>query len=100
VDQLLEQAEREGFSGAILLRLGDDVLLRQAYGPGSCDRSAPLAPDHRFDIASITKALTGAAVLRAQQEGLLALLHSFAAALAGLRHQPAPCIKAEAEPAG
>lgn len=73
IDRILRDAESKGFSGVVILRRKDALLFRAAYGPGSCDRSGKLSIDSVFDIGSITKVFTGAAILRAAHDGLISL---------------------------
>jgi CubicO group peptidase (beta-lactamase class C family) len=80
LESVLRHAEAEGFSGVLLVRRGQTNVFLGAYGPGSCDRAQKLSTDYIFDIGLITKVFTAAAILRAQQDGLLALnqpLHAF-----------------------
>lgn len=60
------------FIGAVLVARGDQVLLREAYGPADVVTGAPLTPMSRFRLASISKQFTAAAILRLQDEGRLA----------------------------
>lgn len=47
------------------------LVVAKAYGSADIAASEPLRPDHLFRIASISKAVTGIAVLSAIDEGLL-----------------------------
>ncbi len=72
-DQILEQLSSEsGFSGAIHISSGQDILLSKGYG--LCDRESELActTESLFDIGSVTKQFTGAAILKLEESGLLA----------------------------
>jgi CubicO group peptidase (beta-lactamase class C family) len=71
LDRVLSDSEKDGFTGVFIVRRGDYVVSGKAYGSGSCERSERLTLDSVFDIGSITKVFTAAAVLRAQQDGLL-----------------------------
>ena len=71
--EALELVEREGlFSGVIAVRQGDEITSR---GYGSADREADVANDVEtvFDIGSVTKQFTGAAIVRLQMDGLLSV---------------------------
>jgi CubicO group peptidase (beta-lactamase class C family) len=61
-----------GFSGVVVVALGDSVILRRAYGPSG----SRLTPTSAFWIASITKSFTAAAVLRAQERHRLSVTDS------------------------
>jgi CubicO group peptidase (beta-lactamase class C family) len=61
------------FSGVVLIARGDRVLFERAYGLADADLGVPNAPGLRFNIGSLTKPITAAAVLRLAQGGRLAL---------------------------
>ncbi|WP_339929096.1 serine hydrolase domain-containing protein [uncultured Brevundimonas sp.] len=62
-----------GFSGAVLVARGDQVLFRQIYGMADHARDKPLALDSRFRLASVSKQFTAAAILKLQDEGVLSV---------------------------
>jgi CubicO group peptidase (beta-lactamase class C family) len=68
---LQAEAAADRFSGAVIVARGDTVLHRAAYGPADRARGAPLTPEHRFRLASLSKQFTAAAVLRLQDQGVL-----------------------------
>lgn len=51
-------AERDVFSGVVLVARGDEVLFEKAWGMANQEFSVPNRPDTRFRIASITKRFT------------------------------------------
>ena len=57
----------------MLVARGDTVLFRQAYGPADRRTGAPLTPEARFRIASLSKQFTAAAVLQLQDRGVLSV---------------------------
>lgn len=61
------------FSGVALVRQGDRDLLHEAYGVATRRWRVPTTRDTRFDVASITKAFTGVAVLQLVESGRLDL---------------------------
>ena len=69
-------AREDGFSGAILVARGDQVLLRRAAGFADRERKIPNTPGTKFSIESITKQFTAAAILVLVQDGKLALSDS------------------------
>lgn len=61
------------FSGAVLVAEGDRVIHRAAHGFADRGKGVPLAPEHRFRIASVSKQFTAAAILRLQDKGVLSV---------------------------
>jgi len=59
------------FSGVVLVAAHDTILLHRGYGRSDDATCAPVRPDTRFDIASIAKQFTGAAILALESEGRL-----------------------------
>ena len=70
MDQYLEAAQRFGFSGAVLVADPRGIVLRRGYGPADARRR--ISPDMMFDMGSITKQFTAAAILLLEEEGRLA----------------------------
>jgi CubicO group peptidase (beta-lactamase class C family) len=67
----LEAADR--FSGVVAVRRGDDDLLTGAFGQASRTWNIPMAPEMRFDSASITKVFTAVATLQLVERGAFGL---------------------------
>lgn len=67
----LEEFEQAGYSGAVWVAEKDKVLLKEAYGER--DRNIKLKNTIAtvFDIGSITKQFTGAAILKLEMQGKL-----------------------------
>lgn len=66
-------AAADAFSGAVRVVSADATLYEAAFGLASRTWGVPMAPDIRFDTASITKLFTVAAVLQQVDEGRLSL---------------------------
>ena len=64
---------KRGFSGELLVAQGHQLILHHAVGDAHREPSVPASPGQVYRIASITKPLTAALVLQAQQEGRLDL---------------------------
>lgn len=62
-------AEQHEFSGTVLVRHGDDVLVRKAFGIADRAFTVPAAPDTRYRIASITKLFAATLILQLADEG-------------------------------
>lgn len=65
--------EAGGFSGAVLLARGGQVLLCKGYGLANAELGVLNTPRTKFQIASISKSFTAAAVLLLEERGRLAL---------------------------
>ena len=69
----LERWEAFGFSGAVLVAQGDRVLLSRGFGLADRAAGIPVTSETLFDIGSLSKQLTAAAVLALADEGRLAV---------------------------
>ena len=61
----------DGFSGAVLVVRNGEVILLKGYGLANVDRGIPNGPATRFEMNSLTKMFTGAAVLQLEAAGRL-----------------------------
>jgi CubicO group peptidase (beta-lactamase class C family) len=59
------------FSGSVLVARGDSILINKAYGLASIELNVPATPRTRYIIASLTKTLTAAAIVRLRDQGRL-----------------------------
>src|SRR5262245_1884520 len=71
LDQLMTRLETYGFSGSLLVARNGKVLLEKGYGWADREHGVPFTAETVFDIGSITKQLTGAAILALEMEGKL-----------------------------
>ena len=62
-----------GFWGVVLVANGEDILFEKGYGFADCDHTRPIHPELKFRIASITKQITAAAILKLSEENRLSL---------------------------
>ena len=62
-----------GFRGVVLFRAADGPTRLFIHGDADCVGQAPITRATRFDIGSITKQLTGAAILRLVEQDRLSL---------------------------
>lgn len=67
------QAVAEGFDGQVLVVQAGKPLLQQAYGVADYEISKAFTIDTVFDIGSLTKQFTAAAILKLQEQGKLQL---------------------------
>jgi CubicO group peptidase (beta-lactamase class C family) len=63
----------DGPGAAVLVRRQGRTVLRAGFGLASLDLAVPIDPAHVFEIGSVTKQFTAAAILRLSEEGKLAL---------------------------
>jgi CubicO group peptidase (beta-lactamase class C family) len=71
LDAYLRRLEAFGFSGSVLVARRGQVLLDKGYGLADAETGAPYTPDTIFDIASVSKQFTAAAVIALEQAGKL-----------------------------
>lgn len=72
-ENLARKTQAEKFSGAVLIKHGDTVLMREAYGLADRQKKIANRIDTRFRTASVAKMFTAVAVLRLVQDGKLKL---------------------------
>jgi CubicO group peptidase (beta-lactamase class C family) len=73
LDEYLSRLEQFGFSGGALAVGGKDVLLMKSYGLSDRARKIPLATDSVYNLGSITKQFTAAAILTLEMQGKLSV---------------------------
>ncbi len=79
--QLLEAETRaDEFSGVVLIAKNFQVLFQQAYGFADREKKIPNQKDTKFNLGSINKNFTRAAILQLEKQGKLSLpdpIHKF-----------------------
>jgi CubicO group peptidase (beta-lactamase class C family) len=74
VDAIFKDAIHPGQPGAAVLVAKDGkILFEKAYGLADVEHAIPISLETKFNIASITKPFTAAAILKLQEEGRLSL---------------------------
>jgi CubicO group peptidase (beta-lactamase class C family) len=74
VDAIFKDAIHPGQPGAAVLVAKDGkILFEKAYGLADVEHAIPVSLETKFNIASITKPFTAAAILKLQEEGRLSL---------------------------
>ena len=68
---IMRDFEAEGFSGVVLVERQGTLEFLQAYGYADRRRKIRNTPDTRFEMASLTKPFTAAAILKLQEQGKL-----------------------------
>ncbi|MFP5287803.1 MAG: serine hydrolase domain-containing protein, partial [Thermoanaerobaculia bacterium] len=73
-DELFSRAYPAGEPGAAVLIAKDgQIVLRKGYGMANVELGVPIQPDMVFNLASITKQFTAAAILMLQERGKLSV---------------------------
>ena len=75
---VVQELEAAGRSGVVEVTRGSDVLVSWAGGQCIVEPSTPCTPDSVFDIGSLTKQFTAAAILALQEDGSLTVDDSLA----------------------
>jgi CubicO group peptidase (beta-lactamase class C family) len=71
LDLYLSRLEALGYSGGLTVVRGGETLLLKGYGWADRAAGVPMRPDSVFNLGSITKPFTAAAILRLQELGKL-----------------------------
>ena len=71
LDAYLLRLEALGYSGGLAVVMGGNPVLLKGYGQADRERGVPMRPDSVFNLGSITKPFTAAAILRLQELGKL-----------------------------
>jgi CubicO group peptidase (beta-lactamase class C family) len=73
LDAYLGQLESYGFAGTVLVARKGEILLNKGYGLADKRKGIPCTADTVFDLGSITKQFTAAAILKLEAEGKLSV---------------------------
>lgn len=71
LDSQMMQSAAKGFSGVLLVVRDGQIVLDKGYGLADREKQIAYSPDTVFDIGSITKQFTGAAILKLEMQGKL-----------------------------
>jgi CubicO group peptidase (beta-lactamase class C family) len=71
LDVYMTRISKQGFSGVLLVAKGDQIAIAKGYGLADRAQKRPFTTNTVFDIGSITKQFTAAAVLRLAEQGKL-----------------------------
>jgi CubicO group peptidase (beta-lactamase class C family) len=71
IDDFLTRLSGFGYSGAMLVVKDGKTILRKGYGFANRSEGIPNTPETRFDIGSLSKQFTAAAILKLDQDGKL-----------------------------
>jgi len=84
VKEYLDWEGQNGFSGVVLVQFGKAPLLIKSYGYANRELGIPNAPDEVFDIGSLVKQFTAAAILKLEMQGKLSVTDSVGKYFKGL----------------
>lgn len=73
IDAFLSAGEKNGFSGALLVAKKGKIIFNKAYGKARRSEGLDNGPTTVFDIGSVTKQITGAAILKLVEAGKIKL---------------------------
>jgi len=76
IDNYLTKNEMNGFNGAVLIVKDNTIILNKGYGLANKENFIPNTPETVFDICSVTKQFTGAAILKLVEEEKLSIRDS------------------------
>jgi|TARA_B100000959_G_scaffold234194_1_gene251916 CubicO group peptidase (beta-lactamase class C family) len=65
--------ESRSFSGIVLVARGDELLMHEGFGPANHATDTPATVETAFQIASLSKSFTAAAILRLRERHALSL---------------------------
>ena len=71
MESYLEAAAAFGFSGSVLMAVDGKVLVNKGYGMADRSRNIPIRVNDAFDIGSVTKQFTAAAIMKLEMQGKL-----------------------------
>jgi CubicO group peptidase (beta-lactamase class C family) len=71
IDLFLTQGVENGFVGAVLVAADDAVILSKGYGVANREEDIAVTPDTVFNIGSVTKPFTAAAIMKLVEQGKL-----------------------------
>lgn len=71
LDDLMTDFSRKGYSGSVLVAQKGEIVLHKGYGLADRERRIQNTPQTLFNVASIAKTFTAAAVLKLEMQGKL-----------------------------
>ncbi len=71
IDEYMTRHAKSRFSGVVFAARGGKVIISKGYGLANDAKQIPFAADTVFDIGSVTKQFTGAAIVKLESQGKL-----------------------------
>jgi CubicO group peptidase (beta-lactamase class C family) len=84
IDSMLQSRVSEGLAASVLLADQGSVLLSKGYGLADRSTGRPVTPETGFDIGSLVKPFTAAAILKLESQGRLRVSDSISGLLPGV----------------
>ncbi|MEL7315878.1 MAG: serine hydrolase domain-containing protein [Cyanobacteria bacterium J06559_3] len=79
IDAFMMEQVNDGYSGALVVEKDGQLIVAQGYGWRDRTTFTPVTPQTVFDIASVTKQFTAAAILKLEEQGQLTVEDSISA---------------------
>ncbi len=73
INNYLKQSELNGFSGAVLVAKNDTIIINKGYGFADKENKVRNNPNTVYDICSVSKQFTGAAIVKLAEDNKLKL---------------------------
>jgi len=73
IDDYLKQSKANGFSGAVLVAKNDSVIINKGFGFADKENNVLNKPNTVYDICSLSKQFTGAAIVKLVEDNKLKL---------------------------
>lgn len=73
IDRYLDWEDQNGFSGIISVKIKDKPQYTRSFGFANTEANVTITPKTVFDIGSLTKQFTAAAILKLEMEGKLSV---------------------------
>lgn len=73
LDEYMAKAAANGFSGVLFVARDGEVVISKGYGYANLKEKKPYSPETVFDIGSITKQFTAAAIVHLEMNGKLSV---------------------------
>ncbi|MGJ3249377.1 MAG: serine hydrolase domain-containing protein [Elainellaceae cyanobacterium] len=71
VDAFITGVASKGYAGSLVVEKDGTLILAKGYGFANREEEVPVTPDTIFDIGSVTKQFTAAAILKLEEQGKL-----------------------------
>lgn len=71
VDAFITDVASKGYAGSLVVEKDGTLILAKGYGFANRKEKVPVTPDTIFDIGSVTKQFTAAAILKLEEQGKL-----------------------------